>query len=219
MTRRLHTRSSERQRTLKLCICSPKDLMLWNSEKHFEAQTWLLANFIGCDTFQSTVTVLLQAITKSQVLCNHGSDFKCLMPHLDYHFHWREKSWATHINHLINSESGYPFVNILCEPKPVSAATLQANHWCPLPRPKQVANNNFRQGSQVGSLVLAMEGWCNESFLMNASKNSTACPHSRKSTHLMPENTDNAGGLVVIYVVFGNGIEELKTRNPFLEKL
>ena len=35
----------------------------------------------------------------------------------------------------------------------------------------------------------------------------------------MPENTDNAGGLVVIYVVFGNGIEELKTRNPFLEKL
>ena len=27
----------------------------------------------------------------------------------------------------------------------------------------------------------------------------------------MPENTDNAGGLVVIYVVFGNGIEKLKT--------
>ena len=96
------------------------------------------------------------------------------------------------------SKPGYPFVNILCDPKPASAATLQANHWRPLPRPKQVEKNHFRQGSQAGSLVLAMVGWCMESFLMNISNVSTACPNSRKPTHLISGDTDNAEGLVVI---------------------
>jgi len=52
---------------------------------------------------------------------------------------------------------------------------------------------------------------------MNASKDWTAFPNSRKSTHLMSADTDNAEGHVVIYVVFGNGTEEPKTRNPLLE--
>ena len=37
-----------------------------------------------------------------------------------------------------------------------------------------------------------------ESFMMNVSNASTACPNSRKLTHLLPGNTDNAEGLVVI---------------------
>ena len=43
--------------------------------------------------------------------------------------------------------------------------------------------------------------------------------NSRKSTHLISGDTDNAEGHVVIYVVFGNGTEEPKTRNPLLENL
>ena len=43
--------------------------------------------------------------------------------------------------------------------------------------------------------------------------------NSRKSTHLISADTDNAEGHVVIYVVFGNGTEEPKTRNPLLENL
>ena len=54
---------------------------------------------------------------------------------------------------------------------------------------------------------------------MNASSASTACPNSRKPTHLISGDTDNAEGHVVIYVVFGNGTEEPKTRNPLLENL
>ena len=43
--------------------------------------------------------------------------------------------------------------------------------------------------------------------------------NSRKSTHLISADTDNAERHVVIYVVFGNGTEEPKTRNPLLENL
>jgi len=43
--------------------------------------------------------------------------------------------------------------------------------------------------------------------------------NSRKSTHLISGDTDDAEGHVVIYVVFGNGTEEPKTRNPLLENL
>lgn len=43
--------------------------------------------------------------------------------------------------------------------------------------------------------------------------------NSGKSTHLISADTDNAEGHVVIYVVFGNGTEEPKTRNPLLENL
>jgi len=64
-----------------------------------------------------------------------------------------------------------------------------------------------------------MDGWCIEGSLVNTSKNSKACPNSRKSTHLISADTDNAEGHVVIYVVFGNGTEEPKTRNPLLENL
>ena len=37
-----------------------------------------------------------------------------------------------------------------------------------------------------------------ESFMMNVSNASTACPNSRKLTHLISGDTDSAEGLVVI---------------------
>ena len=54
---------------------------------------------------------------------------------------------------------------------------------------------------------------------MNISNVSTACPNSRKPTHLISGDTDNAEGLVVIYVVTGNGTEEFNICNPLMENL
>ena len=53
---------------------------------------------------------------------------------------------------------------------------------------------------------------------MNASNASTACPNSRKPTHLISGDTDNAEGLVVIYVVMRNGREEFTIVKPLVGK-
>jgi hypothetical protein len=65
-------------------------------------------------------------------------------------------NWQIEVDKVIK-ESREGIFNISCEPKTVSAAILRVNHWCPLPWPKQIQRNHFKQGSQVGTLVLEMD--------------------------------------------------------------
>ena len=54
---------------------------------------------------------------------------------------------------------------------------------------------------------------------MNASNASTACPNSRKSTHLISGDTDDAEGHVVIYVVIRNGREKFNSHKPLMSRI
>jgi len=66
----------------------------------------------------------------------------------------------------------------------------------PLAKTSRGESFQIRLSSKIFGLT--MDSCFMESFIMNVSKDSTAFPNSRKSTHLMPGNTDNADGLVVI---------------------
>jgi hypothetical protein len=66
----------------------------------------------------------------------------------------------------------------------------------PLAKTSRGESFQIRLSSKIFGLT--MNSCFVESFMMNVSNASTACPNSRKLTHLMPGNTDNAEGLVVI---------------------
>jgi hypothetical protein len=66
----------------------------------------------------------------------------------------------------------------------------------PLAKTSRGESFQIRLSSKIFGLT--MNSCFVESFMMNVPNASTACPNSRKLTHLISGDTDNAEGLVVV---------------------